>query len=145
VSWLLGGADSVTGRARPIRPVVANQRPVVYEWLAAGAPAPLEIVWSGDSTTLRDTLEFDGAGRATAWLPPGAYRYRLEGGGSGLVAVEAYSDEWLPRPVTLAPREAVSALAATTPSRARGWVWLFGLCVLGLAVEWLARRRLGLR
>jgi hypothetical protein len=144
-SWLLGGADSITGRARPVRPVVANQRPVVFEWLATGRPAPLEIVWSSDSGTVRDTLEFDGAGRAAAWLKPGSYRYRLEGGGSGLVAVEEYSDEWLPRPVTLTAREEVSVLASSSPSRARGWVWLFALCVLGLAGEWMARRRLGLR
>jgi hypothetical protein len=145
-SWLLGGADSVTGRARPVRAVVANERPIVFEWLAAGRPAPLEIVWSTEAgTTSRDTLEFDGAGRASAWLPPGSYRYRLEGGGSGLVAVEEYSDEWLPRPVTLTAREEVEVLASSAPSRARGWVWLFALCVLGLAGEWLARRRLGLR
>jgi hypothetical protein len=144
-SWLLGGADSITGRARPVRAVVANQRPVVFEWLAAGRPAPLEIVWSGGGNTTRDTLKFDGAGRASAWLAPGAYQYRLEGGGSGLVAVEQYSDEWLPRPVTLEEREQVSVLASTAPSRARGWVWLFAVCVLGLAGEWMARRRLGLR
>lgn len=144
-SWLLGGVDSITGRARPVRPVVANQRPVVFEWLASGTVQPLEIVWTSESGTRRDTLEFDGSGRASAWLPPGAYRYRLEGGGSGLVAVEEYSDEWLPRPVTLDPRDEVSVLASHTPSRARGWVWLFALCVLGLAGEWLARRRLGLR
>ena len=144
-SWLLGGADSITGRARPVRNVVANQRPIVFEWLAPSQVTPLEIVWSADGNTTRDTLQFDGAGRASAWLPPGAYQYRLEGGGSGLVAVEEYSDEWLPRPVTLNSREEVTALASAAPSRARGWVWLFALCVLGLAGEWLARRRLGLR
>ena len=144
-SWLLGGADSITGRARPVRNVVTNQRPIVFEWLAPSQVTPLEIVWSAGGTTTRDTLQFDGAGRASAWLPPGAYQYRLEGGGSGLVAVEEYSDEWLPRPVSLNPREEVTALASAAPSRARGWVWLFALCVLGLAGEWLARRRLGLR
>ena len=144
-SWLLGGADSITGRARPVRAVVQNQRPIVFEWLATGRPAPLEIVWSNGGNTVRDTLEFDGAGRASAWLSPGSYQYRLEGGGSGLVAVEQYSDEWLPRPAVLTAREEVSVLASTSPSRARGWVWLFGLCVAGLAGEWLARRRLGLR
>ena len=51
----------------------------------------------------------------------------MEGGGSGLVAVEEYSDEWLPRPVTLTEREEITALASAAPSRARGWVWLFAL------------------
>ncbi|MEP7324721.1 MAG: hypothetical protein ABI836_02130 [Gemmatimonadota bacterium] len=144
VSWLLGGADSATGRARPVRPVVANGRPVVFEWLGASGPMPLEIVWSGDSGARRDTLRFDGAGKAEAWLPVGSYRYRLEGGGAGSVAVEEYSEEWLPRPVVLGGREAAT-LAASGSSRARGWVWLFGLAILGLGVEWVGRRRLGLR
>jgi hypothetical protein len=144
VSWLLGGADSATGRARPVRPVVANGRPVVFEWLGSTRPVPLEIVWTGEGGALLDTLRFDGAGRAESWLPVGSYRYRLEGGGAGMVAVEAYSDEWLPRPVVLENREAAT-LAASGSSRARGWVWLFGLAVFGLGVEWLGRRRLGLR
>ncbi|MEO8200789.1 MAG: hypothetical protein ABI679_09740 [Gemmatimonadota bacterium] len=144
-SWLLGGADSLTGRARPIRPVVPNQRPIVFEWRGGGAPAPLEVVWNGAGVTRRDTLRFDGAGQAAVWLLPGSYQYRLEGGGSGLVAVEVYSDEWLPRPVTLQARPEGAVLASASPSRARGWIWLFAVCVLGLAVEWLARRRQGLR
>jgi len=143
-SWLLGGADSVTGHAKPVRNVVANQRPVIFEWLGGGTPSPLEVVWNGEGTTRRDTLKFDGGGHAAAWLPVGAYHYRLEGGGAGFVAVEQYSEEWLPRPVALQERRA-AVLAASSPSRARGWLWLFGLCVLGLAGEWLGRRRLGLR
>ncbi|HEV8125895.1 MAG TPA: hypothetical protein VGP80_16735 [Gemmatimonadales bacterium] len=144
VSWLLGGADSATGQARPVRPVVTNGRPVVFEWLGANHPAPLEIVWGGDGGGRRDTLRFDGAGKAESWLPVGSYSYRLEGGGAGSVAVEEYSDEWLPRPVVLENREAAT-LAARGSSRARGWVWLFGLAIFGLGVEWLGRRRLGLR
>jgi hypothetical protein len=143
-SWLLGGVDSATGRARPVRPVVTNGRPVVFEWLGASRPMPLEIVWSGDAGGRRDTLHFDGEGRAQAWLPVGSYRYRLEGGGAGTAVVEEYSDEWLPRPVVLENHEAAT-LAASGSSRARGWIWLFGLAVLGLGVEWLGRRRLGLR
>jgi hypothetical protein len=144
-SWLLGGVDSITGKARPVRPVVANQRPIIFEWLAANRAGALEIVWTSETGTRRDTLRFDGAGRANAWLPPGSYRYRLEGGGSGVVAVEEYSDEWLPRSVALSEQAQGDVLASPVPSRARGWVWLFGLCVLGLAIEWLARRRLGFR
>jgi hypothetical protein len=156
-SWLLSGVDSARGVARPVQPVVANGRPVVFEWVGAGTATPLAIVWSGTSLspadTLRratgvvervDTLHFDGDGRATVWLPPGHYRYRLDGGGAGTVAVEQYSDELLPRPVALTAHEA----RATPPSArtaARDWLWLFGICLLALSAEWLARRRLGLR
>ncbi len=146
-SWLLGGADSLTGAARPIRPVVANGLPVVFEWTGRGAPVPTAIVASGGPAPQRaraDTLLFDGEGRAQLWLPPGDYRYRLAGGGAGTIAVEAYSDELLPRPIALASH-AGRWDGAGGRTAARDWLWLFGLCVLALSAEWLARRRLGLR
>ena len=143
-SWLLGGADSARGNARAVRAVVPNGRPLVFEWTGAGPAAPLAVAWSGPTGGRADTLRFDGGGRATAWLAPGEYRYRLAGGGGGTVAVEEYSDELLPHPVTLAAREARAPQAADRRA-ARDWIWLFGLCVAALAGEWIARRRLGLR
>jgi hypothetical protein len=142
-SWLLGGTDSAQGQARPVQPVVANGRPLVFEWVGAGQPSPLGLTWSGDSVS-RDTLFFDGDGRATVWRPPGLYRYRLASGGEGMVAVEQYSDELLQRPVTLSPHEPrlTRPKGSTT---ARDWLWLFGICILAFSGEWLARRRLGLR
>jgi hypothetical protein len=150
-SWLLGGADTTRGVARAIQPVVPNGRPLLFEWVAPGPPVPQGVAWStaagsvapaGSSTT--DSLHFDGSGRATLWLPPGEYRYRLSGGGSGTVAVEQYSDELLPQQVTLTPHvgRGPGSLARTS---ARDWLWLFGICVVALSGEWLARRRLGLR
>ena len=105
--------------ARPVRPVVQNGRPLVFEWIGAGAAGRRSAVaWSGDgSAAAADTLRFDGSGRATVWLPPGEYRYRLAGGGGGTVAVEEYSDELLPRPVTLGPHDGA---APAPPSRTRG-------------------------
>jgi hypothetical protein len=144
VSWLLGGADSTRGSARAVRPVVANARPVVFEWLGEGPAAPLGITWTGDGAPAADTLRFDGDGRASVWLPVGEYRYRLAGGGGGTVAVERYSDELLPGPVALTERAPRGSRPAER-SAARDWLWLFGLAVLGFAAEWLARRRLGLR
>lgn len=143
-SWLLGGADSALGPTRPMRPIVSNGRPLVFEWLGSGPARPLAVTWTGGAGPREDTLRFDGAGRATVWLTPGVYRYRLDGGGSGAAAVEEYSDELLPRPVTLAPREArVGRPVGRTA--ARDWLWLFGVAILALGGEWLARRRLGLR
>jgi hypothetical protein len=151
-SWLLGGADSARGLARPVQPVVPNGRPVLFEWAGSGGPAAQGITWTkmADSGVApgagerSDTLRFDGEGRATAWLPPGEYRYRLSSGGSGTVAVEHYSDELLPRAITLTAHQG-RAQRAVARTSARDWLWLFGLCVLALAGEWLARRRLGLR
>ncbi|MGI9041924.1 MAG: hypothetical protein ACR2HK_12670, partial [Gemmatimonadales bacterium] len=143
-SWLLGGADSARGVARPVRAVVPNGRPLVFEWIGRGAPSATPVVWTDSTGARTDTLRFDGIGRATVWLKSGIYRYRLGGGGGGTVAVEEYSDELLPAAVTLAAKEP----RATRPSgrtAARDWLWLFGLCVAALSAEWLARRRLGLR
>ena len=111
--------------------------------MAAGVPRDVPIVWNGAGSRV-DTLRFDGAGRAAAWLPVGEYRYRLGGGGGGTIAVETFSDEWVPAPAVLTER-------GGRPSRAPGrtaprdWPWLFGIAVVALAVEWIARRRLGLR
>ncbi|MGH7579760.1 MAG: hypothetical protein ACREM9_06285 [Gemmatimonadales bacterium] len=143
-SWLLGGADSVRGVAAPIRPVVQSGRPLVFEWTASGAASPSAVVWTGPDGARPDTLRFDGAGRASVYLPPGGYRYRFAGGGGGTVAVEEYSDELLPSTATLSSRTAkVSRPRSRTA--ARDWLWLFGICIAALSVEWLARRRLGLR
>ena len=91
-----------------------------------------------------DTLRFDGAGRAEVWLAPGTWRYRLEGGTQGLVAVEQYSDELLPRAASLTSK-AGSAVTGNARTSARDWAWLFAIAVLGLCAEWLFRRKLGLR
>ena len=144
VTWLLGGVDTAIGRARPIRPVVANARPVVFERIGGAAPAALPISLEGSGGTRRDTLRFDGAGHAELWLPVGTYRYRLEGGGGGSIAVEEFSEEWLPRPVGLTEQPSVPPGAAAHAS-VRQWIWLFALCIAGLAGEWWTRRRLGLR
>jgi hypothetical protein len=105
------------------------------------------VVWTTEGSggpTRTDTLRFDGAGRAPVRLPPGEYRYRLGEGGGGVVAVEQYSDELLPRPLTLTARTA-GAARPQHRTAARDWLWLFGLAIVALSVEWLARRRLGLR
>lgn len=143
-SWLLGGVDSTEGMTRPLQPVVQNGRPVAFEWLGSGPAQPIPLTWSGVGRQWVDTLQFDGSGRATVWLEPGEYRYRAQPGGTGLVAVEEFSDELLPRPATLTAHAPRASLPGGRSS-ARDWLWLFALCVLALSGEWFARRRLGLR
>jgi hypothetical protein len=144
VSWLLGGAESAAGRARLLRNVVEQGRPAAFEWAGGGAPEPIPIELTGDDGVRRDTLVFDGAGRAELLLPPGVWRYRLAGGGEGTVAVEEFSAELLPRARTLLAREAVAS-PGRTHLPVRGWLWLFAAGVVAFSGEWLARRRMGLR
>ena len=142
-TWLLGAGDSAIGRARPLRAVVSQGRPVVFERLRPELTM-LRVDLRGPAGARSDTLRFDGAGRAELLLPPGRYDYRLEGGGGGLLGVEVYSDEWLLRPVALAER----AATATRPSgRAplRDQPWLFAVVIAALSGEWWWRRRAGLR
>jgi hypothetical protein len=143
-SWLLGAADSSEGIVRPIQPVVASGRPILFEWLGSGDAIAQPVVWSGAGGQTTDTLRFGGDGRARVWLQPGEYRYRLTGGATGTVAVEQYSEEFLPRTVSLTAHEGRAA-RSTSRTAARDWLWLFGICILALSGEWLARRRLGLR
>jgi hypothetical protein len=144
VSWLLASPDSAAGRALLVRAVVPNARPLVFQWSGRGAVTSLPVTFTAPGFERRDTLQFDGAGIARVRLPVGRYHYRLEGGGEGLAAVEEFSDEWLPRPVTLTERPATVA-AQTSTTNARRWLWLFGICIAGFGGEWWTRRRLGLR
>ncbi|MGH7585919.1 MAG: hypothetical protein ACREMH_06710 [Gemmatimonadales bacterium] len=143
-TWLLAAPDSAVGAARPVQAVVQRGLPVRFAWAGAGAPVDLPISLESDSARVLDTLAFDGTGRAELWLDPGIWRYALGATGRGVVAVEEYSDEWMPRPVSLE-----SAAGATAPSapgeplRTRWWPYLVG--VLALGAEWFSRRRLGLR
>jgi hypothetical protein len=120
-----GAADSTGAKAKPVRTVVANSRPLVFEWSGAGDPQPLAVQFSDSAGQRSDTLRFDGSGHAEVRLPVGTYHYRLEGSGEGTVAVEQYSDEWLPRTVALqSTRSRETANASTS---ARQWLWLSAL------------------
>ena len=143
-SWLLAAADTARGVATPVRTVVQRGRPLVFEWTGTGPAAAAPVIWTGPRESRSDTLRFDGAGRAEVVLSPGEYRYRFGGGGGGTVAVEDYSDELLPSRVTLASRSA-RVPRPEDRTAAREWLWLFGICIAALSVEWFARRRLGLR
>jgi hypothetical protein len=142
-SWLLGGADPAAGRARPVRAVAEQGRPIVFERVRPDSGA-IRIDLKGPNGARVDTLRFDGSGRAELLLPRGRYDYRVEGGGSGIVAVEDYSVELLPRPVTLADRPAL-ATAPSSRDPLREKLWLFALAIVGFSGEWWWRRRAGLR
>ena len=77
-------------------------------------------------------------------MAAGIYQYALVGGPErGVVAVEAYSDEWQPRAPTIGsqPGEATARLASVG---LRDRWWLFVIAIAALATEWAMRRRQGL-
>ena len=144
-TWLLGGTDPRLGEAQPVNPVATRGTPLSFMWTGAGAPAPLAVAWVGDSLHRTDTLRFDGARRAEVYLPVGVHRYHLADGGTGTVAVEPWSPEFVPRRPTLSTHAALAAYAPDTRRAARDRLWLFALTLVAFAAEWALRRRRGLR
>jgi hypothetical protein len=144
ISWLLAGPDSAAAAARLVRPVVEQGMPLVFERLDDSLAAlPVTIEGPGDARG--DTLRFGGDGRASLWLPPGNYQFRLGGrGGTGVAAVDTWSREWIRQPV-MVNRQALRAAGPGERRSARDLPWLYLFLLLALAGEWVARRRLGLR
>jgi len=145
VDWLLGdGGRGTRERVVPESFEAPNGLPTVWRWVSADTAWPVAVTLRSDDTTRVDTLRFDAAGRAQLRLPPAVYHYAIGGGTErGVVAVETYSDEWLPRAPALAaqPGEATARLAAVG---LRDRWWLFVIAIAALATEWALRRRQGL-
>ena len=144
VDWLLGGSDSLVGVARPARRVVPFGAPVVFERTDTAAIGASPVTFTGDPLTRTDTLTFDGAGRATVRLPPGRYAYRFARGGQGVVAVDRWSEEYVPKAPSLRPQVAAGTVEGARTSLRDRW-WVYALIVALLAAEWGLRRRMGLR
>jgi len=143
--WLLGDRSAgIRERALPIALETPNGLPVVWRWTATDSARKVAVTLRSKDTTRVDTLRFDPGGRAELSLPPGIYRYALSGGTEqGVIAVETYSDEWLPRApaLTAQPGEATARLASVG---LRDRWWLFVIALAALATEWALRRRQGL-
>lgn len=143
-SWLLAMPEGDSLRARPVVPVTQRGRAMHFHWTGGGVPTPVAIELRGARGVRIDTLRFDGTGDALLALAVGRYRYTLEGGGAGSIAVEPYSDELVRSAPTLQDRTGVSV--RTAPRRSlRELVWLFAIAIAGFGTEWMLRRRLGLR
>lgn len=145
VEWLLAGDRTAAAAAIVADPVVPRGVPVTLRWTGASEPPDsvvLEVV-GADSTSVR-TLVF-GADRAVALaLPPGVYGWRARDPvvAAGMMAVEAYSPEFVPRARLATGGDAVSAGAARAGLREL-W-WAFALAMLALLAEWAWRVRRGL-
>ncbi len=145
VDWLLGDEGRGTReRVVPETYEVPNGLPTVWRWTAPDSAHALAVTLRSKDTTRTDTLRFDPSGRAALLLPPGVYRYALGGGSEqGVIAVETYSDEWLPRAPALSAQPGEATQRSSTVGLRDRW-WLFAIALAALATEWALRRRQGL-
>jgi len=91
------------------------------------------------------TLRFGGSASVveTQPLAPGIYDATTRGG-SALLAVNP-SREWLPRPPRVPAGPVRGALSADVGPRLRTAGWAYALAILLLCVEWILRRKRGMR
>ncbi len=143
-SWLLSAPSADAAAAEPIDRVTERGRPVRFRASdSIVQPVPLTLMSDSDSVSRRDTLVWNADGEAELVLPVGHYSYQLAGGQQGTFAVEPYSAELFPAAARLTSHRAELAGGAARRSL-RDLLPLFALIVIGLGIEWLIRRRLGL-
>jgi len=106
---------------------------------------PVTLVRRGTGTSDSITVSFP-AGSLFSESPPrpaGVYDITTKGGSSVLVVNP--SAEVLPRRPTVVEGEIGTGEALTDAPRLRGIGWIFAIVIVSLCVEWIVRRRLGLR
>ena len=142
--WLLGGGAGSGERFTPLTYEVANGLPLLWRWTGKSAPQDVAMTIDGPGGVRADTLRFDAGGHAELRLAPGTYRYAAASGDErGLVAVEAYSDEWRPSPPALTSQPGLGGGRRESLALRDRW-WLFAIAIAAFAAEWAWRRRQGL-
>ena len=124
---------------------VPRGTPVSFRWSGGGAPDSLQITVTSGTEQRAAVLHFDAAGGADVRLPVGAHAWAAPTlGTSGTVAVEPYSAEFPPAPVTVAAATPPVGSSSGVPSRVRDRWWVYALVLLLLVGEWAWRQRRGL-
>jgi hypothetical protein len=143
--WLLA-EEGATSRERfaSVTPEAPNGVALDWRWLGRDTPGTPVLVLESATGVRTDTLRFDASGHAELHLTPGAYRWRApDGPERGVVAVEQYSDEWRPAPVTLGPQPGEPGDGRRDVAARDQW-WLYALALAAFVTEWAWRRRQGL-
>jgi hypothetical protein len=143
--WLAGETVDLRG-ARPATPWVRVGEAV--RWRRGGMKDSAATVIAkrrGGTTTDTIRLRFSGASTMTesAPLAAGVYTTRLAGV-EGLLVVNE-SAEWVPRrPTVRAGAIGTGAAAGRAPTSRNAW-WIYAIALAALCVEWVQRRKIGLR
>lgn len=145
LDWLLGTGSDRGPSFLTASAAVPCGTPVLFRLAGDWAADSLQVEVTDGSAARGVTLYFDAQHTARLWLPPGAYRWSASkpAVAAGAFVVEAYSDEFPPRPVTVRPA-AGARRAGIGLTYARQRPWYFGLVLLALAGEWIWRHRRGL-
>lgn len=143
--WLAGETTDLRG-PRPASAWSRAGEPL--RWRRGGhtdSSAAVVLARRGSRTTDTVTLAFHGTS-AQADAPPlaaGIYDARV-GGASMLIAVNA-SAEWTPRRPAVRSGAIGGGASAGAAPRARTAWWLYAIIITALCVEWIFRRKIGLR
>lgn len=157
--WVVQDRAQIAGASiRPVERAVPRATPV--RWVAPGVAADSFLLELRDArgTISRSVLSAGQGDTAMSVAPPpGHYSYdirALEDGvevarASGPLTMESYSPEFMRRPVDLAALEnapaALKQAGAGVGRPLHTYSWLYVLLVALLCVEWILRRRWGLR
>jgi hypothetical protein len=145
IDWLLRSERAGSASPLEVSRTVPRGLPVTFRWVAASPPDSLRVRLDDGTATWTTLLHLGPDGSAELTLEPGIYRWTAEPPGlSGVAAVEAYSDEFVPAPVAL-PEGTGGTRAGTGATqylRERWWVFL--LAIVALVMEWAWRQRRGL-
>lgn len=150
--WLLGGEAAAAAEVRPVHWVVDRGEPVT--WAVPADSAGKHLVVTSEQGIVVDTTLAGGETASTGVLPPGAYVYRVEATdgtalSDGRFDVTAATAEMRPAPVLPEPISGAGPALDTEggrsgrPLRTTGWPYL--LVIILLCLEWVGRRRTGLR
>ncbi|HSG07867.1 MAG TPA: hypothetical protein VLA36_05905 [Longimicrobiales bacterium] len=150
--WLLASDPrSAAPDVRPERWVTPRGEPVRW-WIPGNGRDTVRLQILEDTSVVVDTLVVSAGSVETPVLPPGLYGFRAESSsasvGEGRFDVTARSDELFPLPA--APEVPAGAGVSqpagpgeSRPLRTLAWPYLLILALLFL--EWVGRRRVGLR
>lgn len=143
--WMASGGDDRRG-AVPAASWTRTGDPIAWRRGARrDSVVTVQLRRSDEARVDTVTLRFPGSATVAESppLPVGEYEITVPGGRTRLVVAE--SREWLPRRATVANGDKGTARASGLAPRLRDVWWAYVIALAAVCMEWLVRRRAGLR